>query len=217
MYLPETLRVDDLPTLHQFMEEFNFAALVTQGEGDLIASHIPFVLDREAGEYGRLRAHIAVQNPQLVHLKNAGSDALVMFLGPHGYISPSWYASPLNVPTWNYMAVHAYGRPRMLDRGGLVALLKDLAGQHERAQPQPWDFDPQAGWIEKLLPHIAGFEIPIARLEGKFKLNQNRTAADRERVIEVLAASSDPAQRLMSELIQEAKRATKPASPSRKS
>jgi transcriptional regulator len=208
MYLPKAFAVNDLPTLHSFIEQFSFAALVTQQEGHLIASHIPFVLDRDAGAYGRLRGHVAVGNPQLKHIQSgtppSASEALVMFQGPHGYISPSWYASPQNVPTWNYTAVHAYGQPRMLDRAALVILLQDLVHQHEKLQEQPWDFDPQAGWIEKLLPQIAGFEIPIERLEGKFKLNQNRAPADRARVVEVLSVSPDPAQRRMAELIQAA-------------
>ena len=203
MYLPRLFAVEDVPQLHAFMEQFSFASLVTQNEGALIASHIPFVLDREAGASGRLRGHVAVGNPQLTHLQS-GSEALVMFQGPHMYISPSWYASRENVPTWNYIAVHAYGRPRMLDRAGLIVLLKDLARHNEKSFERPWDFDPQAAWIEKLLPQIAAFEIPIERLEGKFKLNQNRTLADRRRLVEVLSASHDPAQRHMAELIRQA-------------
>jgi transcriptional regulator len=203
MYLPESFAVRDLPKLHDFIQQFSFATLVTQHDGNLIASHLPLVLDPKPGPYGRLRAHVAVGNPQLKHLQS-GSEALVMFQGPHAYISPTWYASQHNVPTWNYTAVHAYGHPRMLDRAALVILLQDLVRQHESPQEQPWDFDPQAPWIERLLPQIAGFEIPIERLEGKFKLNQNRAPADRARVIEVLSASPDPAQRHMAELIQAA-------------
>ena len=203
MYLPRLFAVEDVPKLHEFMEQFNFASLVTQNEGNLIASHIPFVLDREEGSWGRLRGHVAVRNPQLAHVKS-GSEALVMFQGPHSYISPSWYVSQDTVPTWNYTAVHAYGRPRMLDRAALIVLLKDLVHQNERLLEPPWDFDPQAAWVEKMLPEIAAFEIPIERLEGKFKLNQNRRSADRRRVVEVLSASQDPAQRHMAELIQQA-------------
>ena len=205
MYLPRVFAVDDVPALHGFMEQFSFASLITQNEGKLIGSHIPFVLDREAGAYGRLRGHVAVGNPQLAHLKS-GSEALVMFQGPHSYISPSWYAAQENVPTWNYTAVHAYGRPKILDRDGLILLLKDLVHQNERNFEQPWDFDPQAPWIDKMLPQIAAFEIPIERLEGKFKLNQNRALADRRRVVEVLSASNDPEQRHMAELIRQAER-----------
>jgi transcriptional regulator len=203
MYLPRAFAVKDIPELHAFMEQFSFASLVTQNDAKLIASHIPFVLDREEGASGRLRGHVAVRNPQLAHL-NTGSEALVMFQGPHSYISPSWYVSQETVPTWNYTAVHAYGRPRMLDRAGLILLLKDLVHQNERLLEPPWDFDPQAAWVEKMLPEIAAFEIPIERLEGKFKLNQNRTLADRRRVVEILSASQDPEQRRMAELIEQA-------------
>ena len=203
MYLPRAFAVDNVPELHRFMEQFSFASLVTQNEGSLIASHIPLVLDRDTGAFGRLRGHVAVRNPQLAHL-TSGSEALVMFQGPHSYISPSWYVSQETVPTWNYLAVHAYGRPRMLDRAGLIILLKDLVNQNERLFERPWDFDPQATWIERMLREITAFEIPIERLEGKFKLNQNRALADRRRVVEVLSASQDPAQRHMAELIQQA-------------
>src|SRR5580698_3802524 len=101
MYSPKAFAVRDLPVLHDFMEQYSFATLVTRHEDQLTASHLPLVLDRDAGPYGRLRGHLAVRNPQLDHLA-AGSEALVMFQGPHSYISPFWYASPHNVPTWNY-------------------------------------------------------------------------------------------------------------------
>lgn len=203
MYLPSAFAVNDLPVLHDFMEQYSFATLVTQDSGELIASHIPFVLDRDAGPYGCLRGHLAIRNPQLAHLAS-GSEALIIFQGPHSYISPSWYAAPDNVPTWNYTAVHAYGVSKMMDRAALIVLLKDLVHHNEKPFEQPWDFDPEASWIQKMLPQIAGFEIPIERMQGKFKLNQNRSAADRTRVIETLSASPDPAQRQMAALIKQA-------------
>src|ERR1700678_736092 len=191
MYLPKVFAVEDLARLQEFMDEFNFATLVTQRDGELTASHIPFVIDRSVEPYGVLRAHVAVRNPQLKDLES-GSEALVIFQGPHTYVSPSWYAKPENVPTWNYTAVHAYGVPQILDQQGMTALLKDLVAKHERPLDPPSDFDPKAGWIEKLLPEIRGFEIKIEKLQGKFKLNQNRTAADRAGVIEALSESDDP-------------------------
>jgi transcriptional regulator len=203
MYLPIAFAVTDLTVLHDFMERYSFATLVTQHSGEMIASHIPFVLDRDAGRQGTLRGHLAIGNPQLAHLAS-GSEALVIFQGPHSYISPSWYAAPENVPTWNYTAVHASGVPKMMDRASLVGLLKELVRQNERSFEQPWDFDPEASWIQKMLPQIAGFEIPIERLQGKFKLNQNRSMADRTRVVEILSASEDPAQRQMAALIKQA-------------
>jgi transcriptional regulator len=203
MYLPSAFAVTDLAVLHDFMEQYSFATLVTQHSGEMTASHIPFVLDRNAGPQGTLHGHLAIRNPQLAHLAS-GSEALVIFQGPHSYISPSWYAAPENVPTWNYTAVHASGIPKTMDRAALVVLLKDLVRQNERSFERPWDFDPEASWIQKMLPEIAGFEIPIERLQGKFKLNQNRSPADRTRVIEILSASPDPAQRQMAALIKQA-------------
>ncbi len=202
MYVPKAFAVEDLAELQDFMEQFNFATLVTQRDGDLTASHIPFLLDRSVEPYGVLRAHVAIRNPQLRDLRS-GSPALVIFQGPHSYISPSWYVKPENVPTWNYTAVHAYGVPKIGDQAATIALLKDLVRNHEKAFELPWDFDPNAAWIQKLLPEIAGFEIRIEKLQGKFKLNQNRTAADREGVIETLSRSEDPAQRAVASLMAE--------------
>jgi transcriptional regulator len=188
MYVPKVFAVEDLARLHDFIEAFNFGTIVTERDGELTASHVPFVLDRSVEPYGALRAHVAIRNPQLKDLQS-GSQALVIFQGPHAYVSPSWYVRPENVPTWNYTAVHAYGVPRIGDRTAMIALLKDLTRQHEKSFEHPWDFDPDAAWIQKLLPEIAAFEIKIEKLQGKFKLNQNRTAADRDGVIEALAGS----------------------------
>jgi transcriptional regulator len=201
MYLPRAFAVSDLPVLHDFMEQYSFATLITQHSGELIASHLPLVLDRGVGPYGRLRGHLAIRNPQLAHF-TAGSETLVIFQGPHSYISPSWYATKGNVPTWNYTAVHASGVPKALDRAALVGLLKDLVRHNEKSLEQPWDFDSEDSWLHNMLAEIAAFEIPIDRLQGKFKLNQNRTPADRARVIDVLSASHDPAQRQMAGLIR---------------
>jgi transcriptional regulator len=194
MYVPPAFAVDDVARLQDFMQEFNFATLVTQHDGELTASHIPFLLDRAAEPYGTLRAHVAIRNPQLKDLQS-GSQALVIFQGPHTYISPSWYVNPENVPTWNYTVVHAYGVPKIGNKTAMLELLKDLTAKHESGLERPWDFDPNAAWIQKLLNDIVAFEIRIEKLEGKFKLNQNRKPEDRQGVIETLSASEDPAQR----------------------
>jgi transcriptional regulator len=203
MYLPSAFAVKDLRVLHDFMERYSFAMLVTGHSDELLVSHIPMVLDRDSGPYGRLRGHLAIGNPQLAHLES-GSEALVVFQGPHLYISPSWYAAAHNVPTWNYTAVHSYGVPKMADQAATVLVLKDLVRQHESSFERPWDFDPDASWVQGMMRGIAAFEIPIERLQGKFKLNQNKMPADRARVAEVLAASEDPAQREMAGLIKKA-------------
>jgi transcriptional regulator len=194
MYVPKLFAVEDLATLQDFMEEFNIATIVTQRDGELTASHIPFLIDRSVEPYGTLRAHVAIKNPQLEDFRS-GAQALVIFQGPHTYVSPSWYVNPENVPTWNYTVVHAYGVPKILDREAMVALLKNLVGKHERPFENPWDFDPNDAFMQRQMPHIAGFEIKIEKLQGKFKLNQNRTPADRAGVIDALSKSEDPLQR----------------------
>lgn len=200
MYVPKLFAVEDLATLQGFMDEFNFATLVTERDGALTASHIPFSLDRSAEPYGTLHAHLAIKNPQLEDLRS-GSQALVIFQGPHTYVSPSWYVKPENVPTWNYTAVHACGVPKIGDQAATVAHLKHLVNKHEKAFEQPWDFDPSAAWIQRLLPGITAFEIKIEKLEGKFKLNQNRTAEDRAGVIEALSESDDPLRQAVARLM----------------
>ena len=201
MYVPKLFAVEDVPRLQDFMEEFNFAALVTQRDGQLTASHIPFLLDRSAEPYGTLRAHIAIRNTQLKDLQS-DARALVIFQGPHTYISPSWYVNPENVPTWNYTVVHAYGVPKIGNKAAMVQLLKDLVGKHEKSLQPPWDFDPNAAWVQKLLTEIVAFEIKIEKLEGKFKLNQNRRPEDRAGVIETLSKSDDPLQRAVASLMR---------------
>jgi transcriptional regulator len=194
MYLPRAFAIENVPRLQDFMEEFNFATVVTQSAGELTASHLPFLLDRGVEPYGVLRAHIAIRNPQLKDLQS-GSQALVIFHGPHSYVSPSWYTNPENVPTWNYLVVHASGAPKIGNKSALIELVKELTRKQESSFEKPWDFDPGARWVQKLLMEIVAFEIKIEKLEGKFKLSQNRAPEDREPVIATLSASEDPAQR----------------------
>jgi transcriptional regulator len=200
MYIPDRFREQDIGVLQDFMERFAFATLVTQKNGEIIASHLPFILDWAPRPYGTLRAHIAKRNAQFDHIQ-CSSDALVIFQGPHSYISPMWYADHQNVPTWNYAVVHAYGIPRLLGEPDLIDVLQRLVHQHEGALPQRWDFDPGQSWIREMLPEIAAFEVPISNLQGKFKLNQNRTASDRKGVIDTLIHSEDPLKRAIANLM----------------
>jgi transcriptional regulator len=201
MYVPEQFREQDVEVLQDFMEHFNFATLVTQSNGAMIASHLPFVLERHAGPYGALRAHLAKKNPQYEHLQS-GSEAFVIFQGPHAYISPMWYANQRNVPTWNYAVVHAYGKPRMLGDEELIELLEKLVQEHEGPSPPGWAYDSKQPWIAHMLREIGGFEIPVTDLQGKFKLNQNRTPADRQGVIDALVESEDPMKRAIAGLMK---------------
>jgi transcriptional regulator len=191
MYIPKAFREDDIPTLHTFMQAYSFATLVTQQNGVPFATHLPFILDTVRGPHGTLLAHMARANPQWQDFKSA-QEVLVIFQGPHAYISPSWYEVELSVPTWNYAAVHAYGLPRLIeDREELYTLLKTLIHTHEAHFEKPWPFQLSDDYLQKMMRGISGFEIEITRLEGKFKLSQNRTAAERANVISALQESTD--------------------------
>jgi transcriptional regulator len=191
MYIPKAFREDDILTLHTFMRTYSFATLITQHEGVPFATHLPFLLDTGRGPHGTLLAHMARANPQW-HDFNSAQEVLVIFQGPHAYISPSWYEVELSVPTWNYAAVHAYGFPRLIEeREELYTLLKTLIQTHEAHFEKPWPFQLPGDYLQKMMSGIAGFEIEITRLEGKFKLSQNRSATERENVIASLQESSD--------------------------
>ena len=155
------------------------------------ATHLPFLLDSQRGPNGTLLAHMARANPQW-HDFNSEQEVLAIFQGPHAYVSPSWYEIELSVPTWNYAAVHAYGIPRIIeDSEELYQLLKILIETHEAQFENPWPFQLPDDYLQKMMRGIVGFEIEITRLEGKFKLSQNRTASEREIVIAALQESPD--------------------------
>ena len=193
MYTPKAFRADDIDTLHAFMQEYNFAALVTQQNGELLASHLPFLLDTQCGPYGTLMAHMARANPQWQTLAGT-AEVLVIFQGPHTYVSPSWYEDDvaLSVPTWNYTVVHAYGTPRLIEDNSVAyGVLQALVQMHEAHFEKPWALQPLDGSMQNKLRGIVAFEIQITRLEGKFKLSQNRSANDQRRVLAALEGSSD--------------------------
>ena len=191
MYIPKAFREDHINTLHKLMREYSFATLITQHEGVPFATHLPFILDAQRGPNGTLLAHMARANPQWHDFASA-QDVLVIFQGPHAYISPSWYEVELSVPTWNYAVVHAYGIPRLIEDGEeLYQLLKTLIETHEAQFEKPWPFQLPDDYLQKMMRGIVGFEIEITRLEGKFKLSQNRTEAEREKVIAALQKSTD--------------------------
>jgi transcriptional regulator len=186
MYIPERFREDDTTTLQAFIREHSFGVLVTQGEDAPFATHLPFLYDAGRGEYGVLQAHMARANPQWRSFASE-QEALVIFQGPHAYVSPSWYDVALSVPTWNYAAVHAYGIPRIIEDSQLLyKQLKALVETNEAQFEQPWAFELPQDYIEKMMRGVVGFTLEVTRLEGKFKMSQNRTPAEREKVIVAL-------------------------------
>lgn len=193
MYLPAHFREERLDIQHGLIQAYPLGTLITAGPGGLMANHIPFLLYPDEGERGTLRAHLARANPQYAELEGI-AEALVVFEGPADYVSPGWYASKREhgkvVPTWNFVAVHVWGAPRLVDDGAwLQRQLEDLTNCHERSQPRPWQVDDApADFVSMQKRAIAGLELPIARSEGKWKLSQNRSAADRHGVVEGLRA-----------------------------
>ena len=193
MYVPEKFAVDDETVLHEFMRRYDFALLVTAAGGVPTASHLPILL--QVGDAGAvLQGHMARANPQWRDFVVI-DEALVIFQGPHAYVSPSWYDTAPMVPTWNYTAVHAYGKPTLIeDAAAMRDHLGRLADLHEKGRETPWSLDGVAAdFIASMQKGIVAFEIPIDRLEGKFKLSQNRQAVDREGPRRSLAGSGDPA------------------------
>ncbi|MEZ4658373.1 MAG: FMN-binding negative transcriptional regulator [Caldilineaceae bacterium] len=205
MYIPKSFAEHDLQTLQTFMQQNAFATLITMAEDAPFATHMPFVLDAERGSNGVLISHMARANPQWRHFATMAErriDTLVIFQGPHAYISPNWYASEFSVPTWNYTAVHAYGRPVIVeDEQRLQAMLDELVAVYESAMPQPWSAPWGDDRYTNLTKAIVGFEMEITRLEGKFKLNQNRPVADQQGVIAQFTDSTHADERAVAQLM----------------
>lgn len=182
MYSPQAFTVHDQTTVDAFIQDHGFGQLISTHQGRLFSTHLPFLYDAKKRT---LTGHLAKQNPQ--HLDLGGQEVMVTLSGPHGYISPTWYAVN-NVPTWNYQALHIWGRCRVFHEAErLLTVVYGLTEQHERSLPQPWqpEFNP------KMLQAIVGVEITITELQCKFKLNQNRSVADMQGVIDHLDAAKD--------------------------
>lgn len=196
MYSPTAFRQDNLATLHRQIAACRLATIVSQGPSGLQASHLPLLLEPAEGEFGTLYGHFARANPQWQELANGG-EVLTIFSGPEAYVSPTWYPAKAEhgkvVPTWNYIAVHAYGQAEVFDDAErLLALVSRLSQRHEAGRAQPWAVsEAPPDYIDSMLRAIVGFALPIQRLDGKWKLGQNRSAADQSGVREGLNASLD--------------------------
>jgi len=196
VYLPPAFTETRTELLIEHVQRHEFGLLVSHGaqgtNGGLIASQIPFLLERRDGRL-YLQGHLARANPQLADLDTEG-EALAIFQGPHAYISPSWYEAGPAVPTWNYATVHAYGKARTIaEPDWLRGLLRRLTERHEGREPAPpWRMqDLPEAYLQSMLKGIVGVEIAVSRLDGKFKLSQNRPAADRPRIITALERRED--------------------------
>ena len=195
MYRPAAFRQDDLTALHAQIESTGLALLTSNGPAGLQATHLPLLLEPGEGEFGTLYGHFARANPHWQAL--TGQEALAVFSGPDAYVHPGWYPGKAEhgrvVPTWNYIAVHAWGPVETFDEPArLLELLARLTARHEAGRPRPWSLDDApTEYIERQLRAIVGFALPIHRLEGQWKLSQNRQPADHAGVREGLAVSAN--------------------------
>ncbi len=206
MYQPAAFREERTGVMHALIREYPLATLVTQAVGTLEANHLPLLIDAEPAPNGTLRGHVARANPLWRQL-HEGNEALAVFQGPQAYVTPSWYPTKREtgkvVPTWNYAVVHARGSLVVHDdRAWLRDLVSRLTDQQEAPLARPWGIaDAPADYIEQMLGAIVGIEIRITRLEGKWKISQNRGAADREGVAAGFAEGGDAAAQAMSALV----------------
>lgn len=208
MYLPKQHEETRLEVLHQHIHANPLGTWVVLGDGELMANHVPFLLDSSRGEFGTLVGHIAKANP-VWHQSNFDIPAVVCFHGPQSYISPSWYPSKHEhgkaVPTWNYAVVHAYGQPNFIhDSDWLYQHLAQLTNKQEATQALPWKLEhAPKDFTDRLVDVIVGVEIPILRLVGKWKTSQNRSDNDKLGIIAGLLNKGDEESKAMAKLIGE--------------
>ncbi|SFP83479.1 negative transcriptional regulator, PaiB family [Variovorax sp. OK605] len=209
MYTPPAYAETDEVLLRARMREWSFATLVTHGENGLNATHLPFLVDEEGpggshSAHGLLTTHLARGNAQYRDLK-AGAPALVIFQGPHAFISPSWYEHRLTFPTWNYTAIHVHGAPEVVEGTDAIhAVLQRTVATYDTPLGGDWSFPGvPADYTALRLKAIAAVRIPIARIEGKMKLNQDKSVADRLGVIAALERQGDAQSLAVAELIRQ--------------
>jgi len=189
MYVPKINQIEDQATLLAYMRAYSFAALATSGVDGLRATHLPFVIEEEGGRISLL-AHMAKANPQWRDFA-AGADALVMFMQPHAYVSPRHYDSRQNVPTWNYVAVHAYGRPQLIEaRAAKIELQRKLIRQYDADYLAQMDELPE-DYLDAKLAAIVSFSLALTRIEARYKLSQEKNPAERERIAREFEANGD--------------------------
>jgi transcriptional regulator len=208
MYVRPQFAETDTAALHDLVRTHPLGTWITQGSGELLVSHVPFVLDATRGPHGTLACHVPRANPIWRELSRS-VPSVVVFQGPNAYISPSWYPSKhahgKAVPTWNFVAVHAHGMPVVIDdKRWLLAHLNAITDAHEATQTLPWRVaDAPADYLDKMLEQLVGVELPIDKLVGKWKLSQNRPEADRLGVVAGLLGTLDPAAHAIAALVRD--------------
>ena len=200
MYSPEHFKETNPERISALIKGNPLGMLITAPDGEPFVSHLPFILESSAGSQGKLLGHMTRANPQWQHFVE-GSKVLVVFQGPHAYVSPSWYLSP-GVPTWNYAVVHLRGIPRLLEgESELEALVEQITHVHESNLPNPWKPNLTGERRSKLLNMIVGFEIEITHIQGKFKLSRNRPPEDQRSVVDKLSQSNNQTEAAVAKLM----------------
>jgi len=205
MYQPKHFQETRPEVMQAFIRQQPLAALVVATPEGLEVNHLPLLIDPQAGPFGVLEGHVARANPLW---QRAAGEAVAIFQGPDRYITPSWYATKQEsgkvVPTWNYVVVHAHGPLRFIDDPAwLRGHLERLVATHEAGRPQPWEVsDAPADYVDKLLGQIVGLQLAVTRLEGKWKVGQNRNEADRAGMVAGLLAEGDAEAVVLADLIR---------------
>jgi transcriptional regulator len=189
MYIPKAFEVQDKDKLAEFIKANSFGILFSNNGSLSTATHLPLLFDQNAGKNGYLYGHMAKANPQW---KETSKEVLVVFHGPHSYISPTWYEESNTVPTWNYVAVHAYGSFTVIeDKESTKKIMEDTVNYYEASMPNPWKADFSDDYVKALMKGIVCFKIEVSKLEGKWKLNQNHPVQRQELVVQALRKSND--------------------------
>jgi transcriptional regulator len=197
MYIPPLNRVEDRQAINAFIHAHGFATVITNTVAHTVASHLPVLFDEETNV---LRSHMARANEQWKQFANV-DEVLCVFHGPHAYISPSWYEDQHTVPTWNYAVVHVYGKPTIVDEAQLKQIVLGTTAKYESSMSQPWKIPLSEKEIGQMLKAIVGFKIDIERVEAKFKLGQNRSAEDQEKMLRNLHSGPDEESRALAKFI----------------
>lgn len=199
MYTPKAFEFDNEADKIAFMKQYSFATIISANDGFPIATQLPFVIDDRAGKL-LLSSHFALTNEQAVNLE--GNTSLVIFTGPHGYISPTHYDKWESVPTWDYIAVHAYGKARIIDdETGKLRILEQMIGYYEQDYLKQWNELPDK-YRKGMIRGIVAFELEVTHLQGQQKLSQNKSSEERKRIIAHLEKSNDPTENSLAGYIQ---------------
>jgi transcriptional regulator len=197
MYIPPLNRIEDRQAINAFIHAHGFATVITNSDRKTVASHLPVLFDEGTNV---LRSHMARANEQWKQFAN-GNEVLCIFSGPHAYISPSWYEQQHTVPTWNYAVVHVYGKPSIVDEAQLKQIVLDTTSKYESGMPVPWKIPLSEKEIGQMLKAIVDFKIDIERVEAKFKLGQNRSREDQEKMLRNLQGAPDDESRALAKFI----------------